>query len=46
MIIISGSPTFRGRARRRGFLEWAEVFGCLYGTLKQEVEPYRELGRA
>jgi guanylate kinase len=28
-----------------GFLEWAEVFGCLYGTLKQEVEPYRDKGQ-
>ena len=29
-----------------GFLEWAEVFGMgkYYGTLKNEVEPYREKG--
>lgn len=26
------------------FLEWAEVFGNLYGTPKAEVEPYRERG--
>lgn len=25
-----------------GFLEWADVFGNLYGTLKSEVTPYRE----
>jgi guanylate kinase len=24
-----------------GFLEWAEVFGNIYGTLRREVEPYR-----
>lgn len=28
-----------------GFLEWAEVFGNYYGTLRQEVEPYREAGQ-
>jgi guanylate kinase len=27
-----------------GFLEWAEVFGNYYGTLKQEVEPHRAQG--
>jgi guanylate kinase len=26
------------------FLEWAEVFGNYYGTLRREVEPYREQG--
>src|SRR5262245_7279127 len=26
------------------FLEWAEVFGNYYGTLKSEVGPYQELG--
>jgi len=26
------------------FLEWAEVFGKYYGTLRSEVEPYREQG--
>jgi guanylate kinase len=26
------------------FLEWAEVFGHRYGTLRREVEPYREQG--
>src|SRR5262249_45960163 len=28
------------------FLEWAEVFGNYYGTLRSEVEPYREQGVA
>jgi guanylate kinase len=27
-----------------GFLEWAEVWGKCYGTLRSEVEPYRERG--
>jgi guanylate kinase len=27
-----------------GFLEWADVFGSYYGTLKREVEPHREQG--
>lgn len=27
-----------------GFLEWADVFGNRYGTLKSEVEPFRERG--
>jgi guanylate kinase len=27
-----------------GFLEWAEVFGNFYGTLRREAEPYREQG--
>jgi guanylate kinase len=26
------------------FLEWAEVWGNLYGTLRQEVEPFRAKG--
>lgn len=26
------------------FLEWAEVFGNCYGTLKKEVDPYRAQG--
>jgi guanylate kinase len=26
------------------FLEYAEVHGCYYGTLKKEVEPYRNRG--
>ena len=33
-------------ARRAGaFLEWAEVHGCLYGTLRAEVDPYRAKGQ-
>jgi guanylate kinase len=29
-------------AQRAGqFLEWAEVHGCLYGTLRSEVDPFR-----
>jgi guanylate kinase len=32
-------------ARHAGdFLEWAEVHGCLYGTLRSEVDPYRSQG--
>ena len=32
-------------ARRAGaFLEWAEVHGSLYGTLRSEVDPYRARG--
>jgi guanylate kinase len=27
-----------------GFLEWAEVFGNYYGTLRREVEPFRPQG--
>jgi guanylate kinase len=27
-----------------GFLEWADVFGNHYGTLRREVEPYRQQG--
>jgi guanylate kinase len=27
-----------------GFLEWADVFGNYYGTLKREVEPFRRQG--
>jgi guanylate kinase len=27
------------------FLEWAEVHGNYYGTLRSEVEPYRERGK-
>ena len=35
---------FRDEIERQGFLEWAEVFGNYYGTLKEEVEPYRRKG--
>jgi guanylate kinase len=33
------------RAVRAGaFLEWAEVHGCCYGTLRSEVDPFLEKG--
>jgi guanylate kinase len=35
---------FRDAIEGHGFLEWAEVFGNYYGTLKEEVEPYRRQG--
>jgi len=35
---------FDGEARAGSFLEWAEVFGYGYGTLRREVEPYRDQG--
>jgi guanylate kinase len=36
---------FEEEKARGGFLEWAEVFGCYYGTPRSEVEPYRERGQ-
>jgi guanylate kinase len=35
---------FQQEVKRGGFLEWAEVFGNYYGTLKSEVEPHRRRG--
>jgi guanylate kinase len=35
---------FEEGQRAGEFLEWAEVHGCLYGTLKGEVDPYRRQG--
>src|SRR4051794_24082562 len=35
---------FLEELQRDGFLEWADVFGNYYGTLKSEVEPYRAQG--
>src|SRR5262245_38390903 len=35
---------FEAEKGRGAFLEWAEVFGHYYGTLRREVEPYREQG--
>lgn len=32
---------FQREVQTGGFLEWAEVFGNYYGTLRREVEPYR-----
>ena len=36
---------FEEEVRAGGFLECAEVFGALYGTLRREVEPVREQGQ-
>jgi guanylate kinase len=36
--------TFQAEIQAGAFLEWAEVFGNFYGTLKREVEPYRRQG--
>ncbi len=33
---------FRQEVEAGSFLEWAEVFGNYYGTLRREVEPYRQ----
>jgi guanylate kinase len=35
---------FEAEVQAGAFLEWANVFGNLYGTLRSEVEPYREQG--
>lgn len=35
---------FEAGIRGGEFLEWAEVFGNYYGTLRHEVEPSREQG--
>src|SRR5438105_3205652 len=35
---------FREGVANGDFLEWAEVHGCHYGTLRREVEPYRQRG--
>lgn len=35
---------FDREVRAGMFLEWADVFGNGYGTLKQEVEPHRQRG--
>jgi guanylate kinase len=35
---------FEAEVQANAFLEWADVFGKLYGTLRREVEPYREQG--
>jgi guanylate kinase len=37
-------PAFEAMAARDGFLEWAEVFGNLYGTGRQETESRLEAG--
>jgi len=35
---------FQAAMADEAFLEWAEVFGNYYGTLRVEVEPFRERG--
>lgn len=35
---------FEAEIETGGFLEWADVFGNYYGTLKREVEPFRNEG--
>lgn len=35
---------FEAERNAGAFLEWAEVFGNYYGTLRSEVEPYRAKG--
>ncbi len=35
---------FEEGKRTGAFVEWAEVHGCLYGTLRSEVDPYRAQG--
>jgi len=37
-------PRFDAAVSAGEFLEWAEVFGHCYGTLRSEVEPYRARG--
>jgi guanylate kinase len=38
------SQRFHEEVHAGAFLEWAEVFGHSYGTLRSEVEPYRAQG--
>jgi len=37
-------PRFEAQVEAGAFLEWADVFGNLYCTLRGEVEPYRQQG--
>jgi len=36
---------FEAQIQAGAFLEWAQVHGFYYGTLRREVEPYRRQGR-
>jgi guanylate kinase len=36
---------FEKERQADGFVEWANVYGNYYGTLKREVEPYRQEGK-
>jgi guanylate kinase len=36
---------FEAELREGAFLEWAEVHGSYYGTLRREVEPFRQQGK-
>ena len=37
-------PTFRGRIKDGAFLEWAEVYGKLYGTLRAPIQEWMAQG--
>ncbi|MDD5748913.1 MAG: guanylate kinase [Actinomycetota bacterium] len=39
------SGEFQQKISSGEFLEWKEVFGCMYGTLKSEVEKARRAGK-
>jgi guanylate kinase len=41
---FQSKEVFRAEIEAGEFLEWAEVFGNYYGTLRREVEPYRLQG--
>jgi guanylate kinase len=36
---------FEDQIRAGAFLEWADVYGYYYGTLRREVEPFRRQGQ-
>ena len=41
---FSAHSQFEAAVQAGAFLEWADVFGNLYGTLRSEVDPYRQQG--